>query len=202
MGRGAPRRARDRRHACSPTESNPNARAFAGASALDVAWMRGYDDLAAALRDAGAAATARVRVPGRRVRLPADATGIKAIDLWCPLPERGLVHLTPGFGLGAVVLISELSLRAARTGAPVVWTGFVQAPTDLGDVHHALAEAALLDHVHLSMASPLATVEERVAAFDRGIGLAGDDGFLVVFAETGHCSPSRSDWSQCRLAGA
>ncbi len=113
------------------------------------------------------------------------ATGIKTIDLWCPLPTRGLVHLTPGFGLGAVVLVAELSRRAATSGRGVVWTGFVQAPTDLGDVHHGLAECALTDDVTVSMAPPAAPMTEQVAALDRGIQHAGDDDLLVVFAETG-----------------
>jgi hypothetical protein len=163
----------------------PNVTAFAGASALDVALMRGHDDIAGRLRAAGARMTQLSEYPtGESV--PSGATGIKVIDLWCPLPERGLVHLTPGFGLGAVVLISELSLRAARDGRRVVWTGFVQAPTDLGDIHHALAESALVDGVELSMASPTAPIDEKRAALDRGIALASDDAFLVVFAETGH----------------
>jgi RNA polymerase sigma factor (sigma-70 family) len=177
--------------------ATPNITAFAGASAIDVARMRGFDDLAAALEDAGAAgATGATGATGTTAArgsqdsccelVPTDATGIKAIDLWCPLPQRGLVHVTPGFGLGAVVLISELSLRAARSGKEVVWTGFVQAPTDLGDVHHALAESALVEHVKLSMASPFDTSDEKLAAFERGIRLANDHAFLVVFAETGH----------------
>jgi len=62
----------------------------------------------------------------------------------------------------------------------------VQAPTDLGDVHHALAESGLVGTVLLSMASPFGAVDEKLDAFDRGIHLAGDDAFLVVFAETGH----------------
>jgi hypothetical protein len=95
------------------------------------------------------------------------------------------VALTPGFGLGALVLVAELSHRAGRR---VVWTGFVQAPTDLGDVHHGLAETGISDRVTLSMASPSASVDEQVAALDRGIALAGDDAFLVVFAETGRLS--------------
>jgi RNA polymerase sigma-70 factor (ECF subfamily) len=167
--------------------ARPSVTAFAGASAVDVARMRGFDDLAAALHDAGATSAASSEAsqdPGCEV-VPADATGIKAIDLWCPFPRRGLVHVTPGFGLGATVLISELSLRAARSGKEVVWTGFVQAPTDLGDVHHALAESALVEHVKLSMASPFESNEGKLAAFERGIHLAGDDAFLVVFAETG-----------------
>jgi RNA polymerase sigma-70 factor (ECF subfamily) len=167
--------------------ADPNPAAFAGSTALDVARRRGYDDLAARLVAAGAKAPDGGAGWGTDQPPPsASATGIKCIDLWCPLPDRGLVHLTPGFGLGAIVLVSELSYRARRRGIPVVWTGFVQAPTDLGDVHHALAEAGIAASVEVSMAAPSARAPEQLAALDRGIALAGDDAFLVVFEETGH----------------
>ena len=165
--------------------ADPDARAFDGVSALDVARRRGYDDITTRPLDAGAA-------PSSATRFTVDpldgATGIKTIDLWCPIPQQGLVHLTPGFGIGAVVLVAELSHRAAKSGRPVVWTGFVQAPTDLGDVHHALAESDVSDQVQLYMAAPTATMEQQIAALAQGIVAAGDDGFLVVFAETGRLS--------------
>jgi RNA polymerase sigma factor (sigma-70 family) len=182
--------------------ANPDPVAFAGASALDIASARGYDDIAERLRTAGS----EQRRPGYRGEhrathragamlsharayphggVAADATGIKAIDLWCPLPVRGLVHLTPGFGLGAVVLVGELSLRAVRNGRAVTWTGFVQAPTDLGDIHHALAEGGLSDGVRVSLAPPTAPLREQVAAFERGVRGAEDRDLVVVFAETG-----------------
>ena len=100
-------------------------------------------------------------------------------------PTRGLVHLTPGYGLGAIVLIAELSYRAATSGRDVVWTGFAQAPTDLGDIHHALAEADLVDRVTLSMAAPTAPLTEQLVALDRGISHRRDGALLVVFGETG-----------------
>ena len=79
--------------------ADPSATAFAGTSALDVARRRGYDDIATRLLAAGATPSATCPVPITDV--PAQTTGIKTIDLWCPLPERGLVHLTPGYGLRA-----------------------------------------------------------------------------------------------------
>ena len=151
--------------------------------ALDVAQSRSYADIALLLRDAGATASSVAAMP--RVVTSFRATGIKTIDLWCPFPDRGLVHLTPGFGLGAVVLVGELSYRAVKSSRPVVWTGFVQAPTDLGDIHHALAEGDVIDDVTLSMAPPGVSAAEQIAAFERGLRLAADDALLVVFAETG-----------------
>ena len=168
--------------------ADPNATAFAGASALDVARMRGYDDVVQRLVDAGAELTDTGRAErAQSSDVPSHATGIKAIDLWCPLPERGLAHLTPGFGVGAVVLISELSYRFACAGRTVVWTGFVQSPTDLGDVHHALAESDVGDRVTVSMAAPSAPLRAQVSALDEGIHVAQQEAgtLLVVFAETG-----------------
>jgi RNA polymerase sigma-70 factor (ECF subfamily) len=164
--------------------ADPDTVAFAGSSALDVARRRRYDELVERLVDAGATPSSVEPTP--RLGDTGPATGIKAIDLWCPFPERGLVHLTPGFGLGAVVLIAELSLRAARDGRAVVWTGFVQAPTDLGDLHHAIAESDLRGRVVVSMAPPASSVAEQLAALDHGIRAATAGALLVVFAETGH----------------
>jgi RNA polymerase sigma factor (sigma-70 family) len=163
----------------------PEVTAFAGTSPLDVAKMRGFEDVEALLRAAGAPETAAPTVE-EDVVLAAEETGIKVIDLWCPLPGAGLVHLTPGFGLGAVVLIAELSCRAARRGRRVVWTGFVPAPTDLLDMHHGIADAGLADDVELSVAPPDAPAAAQVARLDEGIRWAGDDAFLVVFTESGH----------------
>jgi hypothetical protein len=165
--------------------ADPEVRAFAGNTPLEVARMRGFDELVEPLLAAGAS-TAHVESQQADVAPVNEATGIKTIDLWCPLPQTGLAHLTPGFGLGAVVLIAELSCRAARAGRRVVWTGLVQAPTDLRDVHHAIADAGLLEVVEVSMAPPSAPVDDQVAALERGIRLAGDDALLVVFNETGH----------------
>jgi RNA polymerase sigma-70 factor (ECF subfamily) len=167
--------------------ADPAAVAFGGSSALEVARRRGYADVVELLSAAGAedAGTPGPAPDAWEGQVTARSTGIKAIDLWCPFPDHGLVHVTPGYGLGAVVLVAELSFRAAARGQDVVWTGFVQAPTDLGDVHHALAESDLLGTVTLSMAPPSADPAVQIAALDAGIRRAGPDAFLVVFAETG-----------------
>jgi RNA polymerase sigma factor (sigma-70 family) len=164
--------------------ADPNRPAFAGLTPLDVATVRGYDEITELLRHAGGRpSTYRAFVT---TRPGSAATGIKAIDLWCPLPQRGLVHLAPGYGLGAIVLISELSRRAAISGQRVVWTGFVPSPLDLGDLHHAVAESGIAGHVVLAMAAPAAPDREKTAALDAGMAAAADGGLLVVFNEIGH----------------
>lgn len=164
--------------------ADPNRPAFAGLTPLDVATVRGYGDLVELLRRAGGQPStyqAFVDTPPYSA-----ATGIKAIDLWCPLPQQGLVHLAPGYGLGAIVLLTELSRRTAITGQRVVWTGFVPSPLDLGDLHHAVAESAIADHVLLALAAPAAPDDEKTAALDAGMAAAADGGLLVVFNETDH----------------
>jgi hypothetical protein len=93
--------------------------------------------------------------------------------------------MTPGFGLGAFVMLAELSRRWADAGRPVVWTGFAQAPTDLGDVDHGLAESGITDRVLVVLEPPTAPREAQIAALDRGIAAAPDDALLIVLEETG-----------------
>lgn len=164
--------------------ADPNRPAFAGLTPLDVATVRGYDDLVELLRRSGGQPSTYQAFGDTR---PCSAaTGIKAIDLWCPLPQQGLVHLAPGYGLGAIVLLSELSRRATITGQRVVWTGFVPSPLDLGDLHHAIAEGGIADHVLLALATHAAPEREKTAALDAGIAAAAHGGLLVVFNETDH----------------
>lgn len=164
--------------------ADPNRAAFAGLTPLDVAIARGYAEIADCLRGAGASASTTRRFPPPR-GTEAAATGIKTIDLWCPLPARGLVHMEFGYGLGAMVLLAELSRRAAARGAPVVWSGFVPRPLDLGDLRHVLAETDLTDTVTLALADPSAPAERQTEAFAAGIAAAGPGALLVVFGEIG-----------------
>ena len=164
--------------------ADPNRPAFAGLTPLDVATVRGYDDIAEMLRSAGGQPSSYQAFVATHAS--SAATGIKAIDLWCPLPQQGLVHLAPGYGSGAIVLLCELSRRAAITGQSVVWTGFVPSPLDLGDVRHFVAESGIADHVLLALAAPDAPDREKTAALDAGMVAAAQGGLLVVFNETGH----------------
>lgn len=195
--------------------ADPNATAFQQTTPLHVAAMRGYDELVDLLRAHGAdpeardaggrtprdwAADAHPRVIDRlgSTRPGALCTGIRALDLWSPLPARGLVRWTAGPWLGSTVLLAELSWRVASLGGPVVWTGFSQAPTDVGDVRHGLAELGVTDRVTLSLASHRASRDEQLATFEEGISAmerlrpsdpeAGSPALLVIFEETGWAS--------------
>ena len=164
--------------------ADPNRPAFAGLTPLDVATVRGYDDIADLLLRAGGQPSDHQAFVATGPR--SAATGIKAIDLWCPLPQQGLVYMAPGYGLGAIVLLGELSRRAAINGQRVVWTGFVPSPLDLGDLHHAIAEGGIADQVTLALAAPTAPDQDQIAALDAGMSAANDGDLLIVFTETGH----------------
>lgn len=158
--------------------------AFSGLTPLDVAIIRRYDDIADRLRTAGARPS--TQQPFGRAAFEGAATGIRAIDLWCPLPERGLVHMTPGYGLGAIVLIGELSRRSIASGRRVVWSGIASRPLDVGDVHHAAAESGLGDDVTVAVASSTAPTHRKAETLDIGIAAATGSDLLIVFTETGH----------------
>ncbi len=158
--------------------------AFAGLTPIDVATLRGYGEVVTLLSAAGAQPPSGANEPSTNP--VSNATGIRAVDLWCPLPTRGLIHLAAGYRLGAIVLLTELSWLAARRGERVVWTGFLPRPVDLGDVHHGLADAAISDDVTVALALPTATDEELGAAFHAGVRAADEGGLLVVFTEAGH----------------
>lgn len=164
--------------------ADPDRAAFAGLTPLDVATVRGHERIAERLRVAGghSSAAAPIGHPATAVSL---ATGIKAIDLWCPLPERGLVHLHLAYGTGAMVLLCELSRRWVAGGHRVTWTGFVPRPLDLGDLHHGLAEGGLADDVNVAIADHTAPIEQRRARFVAAVAAAGAGDVLVVFGDAG-----------------
>ena len=72
----------------------------------------------------------------RRIDAPDGAlfSGIKALDLFVPLPRGGLVRFPFMAGVGMVVLLGELCKRVtARSDGRALWTGFTQRPFDLRD---------------------------------------------------------------------
>lgn len=192
--------------------ADPGAAAFSGTTPLHVAAMRGYEELVDLLRAHGAAPerrdgsgrTPRDWAADAHPRLlerldpaegPVFETGIKALDLWCPLPRKGLARWTAGPFVGSTVLLGELAFRVTSAGRPVVFTGFTPSPTDLGDWRHGLAELGVADRVALHLASHRAPIAAQCRALDEGIAalraaLDGSDagGLLVVFEEIGRSS--------------
>jgi RNA polymerase sigma-70 factor (ECF subfamily) len=174
--------------------ADPNAPAFAGASPFWVARARGYGEIADLLvahgadgslagerSGAGAGAAAQRE---RRESNGAWWTGIRALDLWCTLPRRGLVRWTPRPAVGSTVLLGELALRAASDGMGVVWAGFAPAPLDCGDFVHAAAELGVAQRVSLRIPPHDAPRVQQVATLEAALREAGD-ALLVVFEAEG-----------------
>jgi RNA polymerase sigma factor (sigma-70 family) len=102
---------------CLPTGKDPTPLAL-GTSVLNTAkvgleltWLNGVRGVSGADLHAAAAA---LQGNGERAFL---ATGIKAIDLLCPLPSRGVVAQAATGGVGRMVLLDELAQRLAGTHA-------------------------------------------------------------------------------------
>jgi RNA polymerase sigma factor (sigma-70 family) len=177
--------------------ADPNTRAFGRTSALHVAHMRGHRGVAELLRAHGAdpeARDARGRTPRECGQLGAPAasdeprgvwwTGVRALDLFAPLPDRGLVRWTAPPGAGSVVLLGELAFRAGREGRAVVWTGFVSPPLAANDLRHGVAELGVAACVMLALADERKAREAQIAAFEHALAQASD-ALLVVFEAPG-----------------
>jgi RNA polymerase sigma-70 factor (ECF subfamily) len=169
--------------------ADPNATAFAGTSALQVARMRGYSELVELLSAFGAkegASLHRFASHDDAIEQRLDEvwwTGIRAVDLWCPLPVRGVVRCTAAPGSGCLVLLGELAWRAAREGRAVVWAGVPPPPLDRGDYVHGLAELGVSDCVQLRIAPHDAPKTEQLAALDSALSEADAVGAMLVMFE-------------------
>jgi F0F1-type ATP synthase beta subunit len=84
------------------------------------------------------AAAAALRCSGEREFLP---TGIKAIDLLCPLPVRGVVAQAATGGVGRIGLLEELAQRLAGTRAALDLLCLVERSEP--DPYRAWGDAAL-----------------------------------------------------------
>jgi RNA polymerase sigma factor (sigma-70 family) len=96
-------------------------------------------------------------------------TGIRAIDFFAPLESSGLVRLQFGAGVGMLIMLGELALRAHAANFGVVWTGFAQPPFDTQDVHAEFAELGLTSAVSSHLASFNASPDEQRAMFESGL---------------------------------
>lgn len=164
--------------------ADPNHPAFAGLTPLDVAVIRGHDQVAQRLLMAGARRSTLIR--DAHAPTPEDfGTGIKAIDLWCPLPTAGLVHVHFSYGAGVMVLLCELSRRWTAAGRCVRWIGFVPRPLDLGDVHHVVAEGGLEQDIAAGLTDHTIAERRRRRSFDAAMAASAEDDTLVIFTESG-----------------
>jgi RNA polymerase sigma factor (sigma-70 family) len=194
-----------------------------GVTPLHVAVMRGDGELTELLLAAGADEEAR-DVGGRTAAdwmrptegsgsPPASGshleTGIKAIELLCPLPRGGVIRQEPGFGLGHAVLLLELSHRlSVRPNTSVVWCGFEQQPYDRVDLGAELREAGLEGRVPVVVAprrdgeAACRDVFENTVELSKHRALqTGEDVVLVIFEEAGFASTIEAALPSCGRHG-
>jgi RNA polymerase sigma factor (sigma-70 family) len=165
-----------------------------GLTAADWAHDNGHHALAEMLArqpDGGRVPTAAASTPPQAVE-EVLFTGIKALDLFCPLPRGGLVRIPFMAGVGMVVLLGELCERITRSPrGHAIWTGFAQRPFDVTDWRTEMAELGILPRIDHSLADMDASADERRSAFDAGLARAltlrarGLDVLLVLLADHG-----------------
>lgn len=77
-------------------------------------------------------------------------TGIKVIDLICPVAKGGKVGLFGGAGVGKTVLITELINNIAKEhGGSSVFAGVGERTREGNDLYHEMAESGVLDKTSL-----------------------------------------------------
>ncbi|MGI6374348.1 MAG: F0F1 ATP synthase subunit beta [Patescibacteria group bacterium] len=77
-------------------------------------------------------------------------TGIKVIDLICPIAKGGKVGLFGGAGVGKTVIIQELINNVAKAhGGYSVFAGVGERTREGNDLYHEMKEAGVLDKVSM-----------------------------------------------------
>ncbi len=77
-------------------------------------------------------------------------TGIKVLDLICPIPKGGKVGLFGGAGVGKTVLIQELIRNiAAEHGGYSVFAGVGERTREGNDLYHEMKDSGVLDKTAL-----------------------------------------------------
>jgi hypothetical protein len=152
-----------------------------GRTARDWAEINGHASLGSRL-DRPSEAPA-VRRPARP-RSDLWETGIRALDLLCPLPRRGLVRWEGGLGVGSIVLLIELCVRIAPAVDGVLWGGIEPATGDREDLLQDLREQDAQEKVEVLLAPRDASRESRRdllrAVTDRARTHARRGGALLV----------------------
>jgi hypothetical protein len=154
-----------------------NARDARNRTPADWARVNGHQQLAQLLAGAvaGDPASAAEATSSRRAMAGSKVwlTGIKALDLFCPIPRGGLVRIPFMAGVGMVVLLGELCRRMTLSpSGRALWSGFSQRPFDVKDLQTEMSELGLLESVQHSVADLDAGTEARRDAFRQGLDQA------------------------------
>ncbi len=164
-----------------------------GRTPVDWAKSNGHDELVGVIESR---TTTEARPPSGEGLAAASTetlfSGIKALDLFVPIPRGGLVRFPFMAGVGMVVLLGELSKRMTTRGnGRALWTGFTQRPFDLRDWEAEMAELGLAARVQHSLVGYDANPQQRrdafVAGVDRAVAMRDDgrDVLVVLLCETG-----------------
>lgn len=124
-------------------------------------------------------------------------TGIRALDLFAPMLPGARIQLRFDPGLGAVVLVGELSAGfARRAGRPAtVWAGWEHHPVDRSEFEHAFAELGLGHETRLVWSNATENEAERQRlpgrAFDEAERLRAQDArdvLVVIWSRPGRAA--------------
>jgi len=93
-------------------------------------------------------------------------TGIKAIDVFCPLPNGGLIGLAGDMNTGKMVLVEELVQRLGDTWDHITIVVFVQAPTEVMVVQQLdYRSSKALDAIYLPVADASPGALSRITKY-------------------------------------
>ncbi len=147
-------------------------------------------------RDGGARIddAAQASGPGRASGgAPTWWTGIKAIDLFCPLLAGGRIAVHGGYGVGRLVVMSEISRRLAlEHGVAVLWVGWERHHAECADLVAEFAEVgidglvATLLHRQADPPAAAAALGATVARACQALRARGRDALLWVLDHPDH----------------
>lgn len=93
-------------------------------------------------------------------------TGIKAIDVFCPLPKGGLIGLAGDMNTGKMVLVEELVQRLGDIRDHITIVVFVQAPTEVLAVQKLdYRSSKVLDAIYLPVADASPGALSRITKY-------------------------------------
>jgi len=186
--------------------ADPNARDSGGRTPVNWAELHGTPELTALLGGGNEAVRGASHGPDASVpRQPVLQTGIKALDLFAPLRRGSLVYWHGSYGLGQMVVLSELMKVLARPPARSLWIGFEWELIDARELRQLTDEAGLGEGIEVRLARATSGESTRRATFleataelerelDRGV-----ETLLFMSQRPGHAADLESVYP--RLAG-
>ncbi len=131
---------------------------------------------------------------GAEVELTDDFiyTGLRALDLFAPLPKGGIVRIPFKAGVGMVVLLGEIAHRFIKLPKRrMIWTGFTAPPYDLQDWQAEMAEFDLSSRIYCGLSSYEEPDEKQREVFAAAVEEAerlrdsGSDVLVILQSVTG-----------------